>query len=304
MSIIAERMRSLYNRFFSVDMLAKIMATVTPLLLAKEQFSQYFKSLFPSYIERIVHFDNKGGKTHVVYVARNNMYSMKRITYELLGLTRDGYYMFVVWNSFRSKYEHILLRGELVEKALEIKHIYNLWALHEHAIVLLLSNYVQYASVVNEKILGLTVNRKDVSKKLKPFMPSINIEDNVCPGALYMLLTYLDNDVVHMMTLKTSMCTYVNYDMEEVPIAYADQYIISSNLTSHPVTPCAPTMYKDVHQVKSHAPTDIEEDQNDVEELHEYPAQQPPSQEPPAQELKSPRDRDSKNSAYIKNKDL
>ena len=246
------------------------------------------------------------------------MYSMKRVTYELLGLTRDGYYMFVVWNSFRRKYEHILLRGELVEKALEIKHIYNMWALHEHAIVLLLSNYVQYASVVNEKILGLTVNHKDVSKKLKAFMPSINIEDNVCPGALYMLLTYLDDDLIHMMTLKTSMCTYVNYDMDEVPIAYADQYIISSNLTSHPVTPCAPTMYQDVHQVKSHAPTDIEEDLdlnlNDVEELHEHPAQEPlaqeppvqepPVQEPPAQELKSPRGRDSKNSAYIKNKDL
>lgn len=276
-------MRTLYNKFFSVDTLARIMATVTPLLIMKEYITQQFRSLLPSYIERIVHFDTQKGTTNEVYVGWRNMYSMKRATYELLGLTREGYYMFVIWNKMQGIYEHILLRGELVEKALEIKNIYNMWALHEQAIVLLLSNYVRYASINKDNILGLTLNRKDVTKRLKPFMLSLNIEDNVCPSALYMLLAYLDNDLVHMLTMKTSICTYMNYDMEEMPIPYADQYIISSNLASHPVTPCAPTMYEDIQQATKDpapapVPVDIQEDLSEVEELHEQPAA--PSEEP------------------------
>jgi hypothetical protein len=276
MYIIADRMRAVYNRVFSVDTLSKIMATVTPLLIVKEHIVYYFRSLVPSYIERIIHFDIKKGSTDVVYVGWKNMYSMKRATYNLLGLSREGYYMFVIWNKLHRKYEHIFLRGELVEKALEIKNIYNIWALHEEAIVLLLSNYVQYASIYKDTILGLTLNRKDITKKIKPFTRSLNIPDNACPSALYMLLTYLEDDVVHILTMKTSMCTYINYDMEEIPIPYGDKYIICSNSASNSIIPCTPTIYQDAEQEKKEnklvsVPTDVEEDLSEVEELHEQP---------------------------------
>lgn len=294
-------MRTLYNRFFSVDTLARIMATVTPLLIMKEYITQQFRSLLPSYIERIVYFDNKNGHTDTIYVGWKNMYSMKRATYELIGLNREGYYMFVIWNKLESRYEHIFLRGELLEKALEIKNIYNLWALHEDAIVLLLANYVHYASYNKDNILGITLNRKDVTKRLKPFISCLNIEDNVCPSALYMLLTYLDHDLVHILTMKTSMCTYMNYDMEDIPIPYADQYIICSKVANSPVTPCAPIVYQDV---LAPSPESLEEEPTEPEELHEEPkeSKEPKESHEPHIPMMKNTCHAGRSATYVKNK--
>lgn len=265
MSLIAERARSLYNRFFSVETMGKIMATVTPLLILKEHIGCYLKSLVPSYIERIVHFDTETGKTRAVYVAWKNMYSLKRSTYELLGLTKNGYYMIVLWNNIRQKYERIILRGELVERALEIRNISNIWMLRDFAAVLMLSNYVQYASIKSNSLLGITLNRRDVTKKLKPFMNSIHIENNVCPSALYMLLMYLEDDVVNVLDMKSSMCSYVDYDLNEVSVPYANEYLYPSG--ARPAEPCRPALYEDNpgKQDSEHSAP------SEVEELHETP---------------------------------
>jgi len=249
--------------------MGKIMAIVTPMLLLKEHIASYLKSLIPSYVERIVHFDTSTGKTRVIYVAWKNMYAMKCSTYEFLGLTNNGYYMFVLWNNIRQKYEHIILRGELVEKALEIRSISNIWMMRDFAAVLMLSNYVQYASVKNSKLLGITLNRKDVSKRLRPFMNSILLQDNVSPSALYMLLVYLEHDMVNILDMKNSMCTYIDYDLNEFIIPYGDEYIYPSR--SRPVEPCKPTMYEDIedkNEISEHSGP------SEVEELHESPHEQ------------------------------
>lgn len=269
MSLIAERVRSLYNKFFSVEMMGKIMATVTPLLILKEHIGSYLKSLVPSYIERIVHFDTETGKTREVYVGWKNMYSMKRSIYELLGLTKNGYYMIVFWNNIHHKFERIILRGELVERALEIRNISNIWMMRDFAAVLMLSNYVQYASIKSNSLLGITLNRRDVTKKLKPFMNSIHIENNVCPSALYMLLMYLEDDTVNVLDMKNSMCSYVDYDLNEISIPYANEYLYPSGVRL--AEPCRPTMYED-NLEKQNSEQSAPSAASEVEELHETPA--------------------------------
>lgn len=106
-------MGSIYNRFFSVDMLSKAitaMVTISPLLIVKDHIIQYCKMFIPSHIDRIIYFGNKNGHTRTVYIGWRNMFSMKSLTDELLHLSKDGYFMFVIWNNNNGRYEHVFLQ--------------------------------------------------------------------------------------------------------------------------------------------------------------------------------------------------
>ena len=235
MCFVFESICRVYERYATIDTMSKIMAVVAPLLIAREELAGYLRSFIPSYVERIVHFDVDDGKISEKYLARKNMYSLKNGTYELMGLPRDGYYMFVVWNNLRLCYEHHVLKADLVEKALETKNVQNMWAFHDHGIVMMLSNFVAYSNIGASRILGITLNREDATKKLKPFMKSISIQNNVCPKLLYMLTRYLDNGAISMIALRNSCCIYMNDDMDEVLVGQANEYLVkpSSDICSH-----------------------------------------------------------------------
>jgi hypothetical protein len=220
-----------------VGFVGGLMAVVMPLVLLKNHLSSYLRSFMPSYVERIVHFDTKLGHTHVVYVAWKKLYSLKRATYEILGMPKDGYYMFVLWNSSKQKYDHIVLEVKLVEAALGIKNVYNMWAMNEFAIVLMLSNFVDYDRRRKNDILGISINHKDVTRRLRPFMPSITMENNVRPNVLRMLVGYLEGTPVHAIDIRSVHFMYTDYDLEEMVIDEANEYIVPVKMRSHPIVP-------------------------------------------------------------------
>ncbi len=235
MSIIFKSIENLVERYATIDTLSRIIATITPIIIAKDHIVNYFKSYIPSYVERIVHFDTENGKITEKYVAKKNWYSIKNGVFELMGLPKEGYYMFVVWNSFKLSYERYVLQADLVEKALETKNVHNMWAFHDYAIVLMLSNFVSYSNIGATRIVGISLNREDVTKMLKPFMKSLNIPNNVRPNLLYMLTRYLDHDNINMISLRNSLCMYTNDDMDEIRIGKSNGYLIRSSAESYPI---------------------------------------------------------------------
>lgn len=238
-----EQVCKMYRRVVTVENVGKLMSMVMPVLIAKEHVRTYINSFFPSYIERIVHMDPSKGETKEIYVAFKKRYTIRNAVYDLLGLSKEGYYMFVVWNNMSLQYERYLIQANMLEKALEIKNIYNLWTLNEFAIILMLNNYVKYAGYGTNRIFQIFINRKDVTKKLRPFLSSISVPNNVRPNVLYMLVQYLNREEVNMIEMKSSFCVCTDYDLEEIRIPNATDYLFPQGTTDNPIMP---TIYREV----------------------------------------------------------
>ena len=260
MSIIFEGIQCLYRKYATLANFGHVMSFVTPLFVLTNQLFTYCKSYKPSYVERIIHFDTENGKITEKYIAWKNRYSIKNGLYELMGLPKDGYYMIVVWNNMKLSYEHYILQANLVEKALEIKNIYNLWTLHDDAIVFLLSNYISYTNISTGKILGIALNKEDVTRILKPFMKCINLPKNIRPNVLYMLTKYLNKEPIDKDLMVNSTCIYTNEDMDKININKANQYL-SSSPNSYPI-------YHSCYEHNEHDEHD-EHDKHDERDLYD-----------------------------------
>lgn len=231
MSHLLERLKEVCSSNNAIiSTLGKIMACITPLLVIKEHFQMCTNSFIPSYIERIVHFDTHYAKIHIKYIGRKNMYSIKNAHSDLMDLSETGYYLFHVWNKYNRKYEYYLLRTDLLTKALSIRNMNSIWAFHDYGIIQLLSNYIEYTLMnnSNNKILGITVNRKDETKVLKPFMSSIYIPNNITPFVLYMLSQYLRSERLYYVDAKGTECVYSDEELNEISIKKSDEYLISA----------------------------------------------------------------------------
>ena len=244
MIFVKEYFNQIYNKYATIHTLKNIMAIVTPILILKEQFVSYINSFIPSYVERIVHFDTEDGNVTERYIAYKKKYSMKNALYEMMDLPKDGYYMFVVWNNLKQSYEHFIFQANLVKSALEIRNVYNLWTLHDFAISIMLSNFVSYSTLGVSKIIGITMNGKDITNQLKPYIKCLSVPNNVRPNVLYMLSQYLNNDATNRTDMDNSTCTYITDDMDEKQINESNRYIMPSTVKNYPIYHVRPFLYE------------------------------------------------------------
>jgi hypothetical protein len=192
---------------------------------------------------------------------------MKNALYEMMDLPKDGYYMFVMWNNLKQSYEHFILQANLVKSALEIRNVYNLWTLHDFAISIMLSNFITYSTLGVPKIIGITINGKDVTKQLKPYIKCLSIPNNVRPNVLYMLSHYLNDDYdnINHKDANCAVCTYITEDMDEKQINESNKYIIPSILKNYPIYRAKPSLY-----ACGDCTDDDDEDEEEDEEDEEY----------------------------------
>lgn len=269
MVFIKEYFNQLYDKYVTINTLKNIMAIVTPILILKEQFVSYINSFIPSYVERIVHFDTEDGNVTERYIAYKKGYSMKNALYEMMDLPRDGYYMFVVWNNLKQTYEHYIFQANLVKSALEIRNVYNLWTLHDFAISIMLSNFISYSTLGVSKIIGITMNGKDITNQIKPYIKCLSVPNNVRPNVLYMLSQYLNNDATIQTDMDNSTCTYITDDMEEIQINESNKYIMPSTVKKHPIYHVRPFLYDCGDDCDKEESEDVVEDENECEDCEE-----------------------------------
>lgn len=231
MSLLLERLKEACTNHTFVATLGKLMACITPLIVLKEQLQLCANSFIPSYIARIVHFDTKYARMEVKYIGNKNRFSIKNAHSDLMDLPDTGYYMIHVWNRYSMKYEYYLLRADLLVKALGLRNMNCIWAFHDYGIIQLLSNFVEYTlmDVKNSRILAITVNGKDESKPLKPFMNSIHIPNNITPFVLYMLSQYMKGERMHYVDAKTTSCVYCDENLNEVCIKKPNEYLLQAD---------------------------------------------------------------------------
>lgn len=234
MSIIFDLINDILSENKSiVSFVGKIMAYATPFIIMKDQLKACVYSFFPSYIERIVHFDTDYAKLRSVYVGKDHLYSLKNGDVDLINLPETGHYLFHVWNSNILKYEYYLLKSDLLRSALGTKNIANLWAFHDYGIIQLMSSYIRYKTLGTEKkIVGITVNNIDETRTLRPFMESFYVENNVSPFVLYMLIKFIKNERTLYIDAKNSSCTYHDEELNDVYINNANEYLFNNDAYS------------------------------------------------------------------------
>lgn len=223
--VFYDRLKHVLDRYVTLETLRKIFAVTAPLVMMKDTIVESCRQMIPSYVERIVHFDTETVTVTTKYVGRDKLYSTKRALYEMLDMPKSGYYMIRVWNNVSRRMESYILQADMLERALEIKNVYNIWAFHDFAIVLMLANFISYSNLCTSKIVGICVNGKDVTKTLKSFMLCINMPNNARPKLLYMLCRYLENEYINPSVATNSTCTIIDDEMDETHIKNANAYI-------------------------------------------------------------------------------
>lgn len=228
MSLFFDKIKDICDQYDCMSKLSRVIAYITPFIVVKEYLHSVSKSLIPSYVERIVHFDTKYAKIHTKYVGRNHLFSMKRAHPELMELPQTGYYVFHVWNQLKVRYEYYVLRADLLTEALGIKNINYIWALHDYGVIQLLSNFVEYSTLdINKKIIGISINNnQDITKLMKPYMGSIHIPNNITPMILYMLTQYLKSERTLYIDALHTNCIYHDEELNDVLISKSKEYII------------------------------------------------------------------------------
>lgn len=206
--------------------ICKVMGLITSIVVMKERIRNYFCSFFPSYVNKIVHFDTKCAKIDTLYVAKKNMYSLTKGHTNLVDIPDTGYYMFHVWNSKKVMYEYYLLKANIVVNALGTKDLTNIWAFHDYGMIKLLSTFVDYNNFgFNKKMVGISLNNVDESKILKPFFGSIYIKNNVTPFVLFMLTKYMRYEKFFYIDAKNTSCIYSDEDLNDICINNAYDYV-------------------------------------------------------------------------------
>ena len=183
------------------------------ILRCYDDVKKYAKSFFPSQIVCVSLHINK--LTDKVYQSTSlfpgwansfcsNMY---------LPYVKEGYYRIDVWNSNVSSNQHYYLSVKQLEKALGLRYLSSWWAMTDFGIITMLSSYVSMMQMNKNCILGITIDGKDVTHILKPYLISLSLKGNCTARSVCSL--YCELSDIDPKKMDTDEVIFIDYDMIE-----------------------------------------------------------------------------------------